>query len=95
MSLFVVLIDFTEKGAQAIKDTGKRATAFVEKAKGLGVTVKEIYWTLGGHDGVIILEAPDDESATAAVLSLSAQGNVKTRTLRAFGKKEIEAILAR
>ena len=29
-----------------------------------------------------VIEAPDDESATAALLALGSQGNVRTRTMR-------------
>jgi uncharacterized protein with GYD domain len=41
------------------------------KAKKIGVGVKDIYWTLGSHDVVVICEAPDDESASALALSVS------------------------
>ena len=34
--------------------------------------------------GLLILEAPDDETATAAILHLGAMGNVHTTTCRAF-----------
>jgi uncharacterized protein with GYD domain len=61
----------------------------------LGVTVKEVYWTLGRYDVATILEAPDDAAVTALGLSIGALGNVRTETLRAFSAAEIGQILGR
>jgi uncharacterized protein with GYD domain len=58
-----------------------------------GASFKDMYWTIGLYDVVAIMEAPDDESATAALLEIGAQGNVRTTTLRAFDRSEIEAII--
>ena len=81
MATFVALMDFTDQGIRNIKDTCDRADAFVGKAKELGVTVKDVYWTVGDHDGVIVLEAPDDETVAGLLVSLGSLGNVRTRTL--------------
>ncbi len=93
MATFITTIKFTDKGLQGIRETGKRATAFKAAAKKMGVKVTGIYWTLAPFDGVIIFDAPDDETATAAMLSLSAQGNVTTTTARAFAAGEIEKVV--
>ena len=93
MATFVVLISFTEQGVKNFRQTPQRAEAFRQMAQKAGVTVKDLYWTLGAFDGVLVLEAPDDESATALLLSLGALGNVRTQTLRAFDRSQIESIL--
>ena len=93
MATFITTIKFTEKGIQGIQESPKRAAAFKAAAKKMGVKVTDIYWTLGYFDGVVIFEAPDDESATAAMLHLSAQGNVHTTTTRAFGSTEMEKVI--
>ena len=95
MATFITTIKFTEKGIQAIQDSPKRATAFKASAKKLGVKVKEIYWTLGDFDGLVLFDAPDDEAATAAMLQLSSQGNVHTSTCRAFAAAEMEKVVGR
>jgi uncharacterized protein with GYD domain len=94
MATFITTIKFTEKGIQGIQESPKRAAAFKAAAKKMGVKVTEIYWTLGYFDGVVIFDAPDDESATAAMLHLSAQGNVHTTTARAFRSTEMEKVVA-
>jgi uncharacterized protein with GYD domain len=93
MATFVTTIKFTEKGIQGIQESPKRAAAFKAEAKKIGIKVKEIYWTLGCFDSVIIFDAPDDETATAAMLRLSSQGNVHTSTARAFGAPELEKVV--
>ena len=95
MATFIALIDYTEQGVRSIQESPQRAAAFVEQAKQMGVTVKDLYWTTGGHDGVLILEAPDDRAASALVLSLVRAGNVRTQTLRAYDRAEMKEILAR
>jgi uncharacterized protein with GYD domain len=95
MATFITTITFTEKGIQGIQKSPKRAAAFKAAAKKMGVKVSGLYWTLGSFDGVIIFEAPDDETATAIMLKLASQGNVQTTTSRAFDSTEMEKIAAK
>ena len=94
MPTFISTITFTEQGIKGIQDTCKRANAFKTAAKKMGVKVIELYWTLGPSDGVVIFDAPDDETATAVMLKVGSQGNVQTQTTRAFTTAEMEKILA-
>ena len=57
--------------------------------------MKDIYWTIGPHDIVAVMEAPDDETVTAAALKVSGLGNVRTTTLRALSQPESALIVAR
>ena len=93
MADYIVLIDYTDQGIRTIKESPERADAFRENAKKIGVTVKELYWTTGVHDGVLIVEAPDDKAVSALMLSLVRAGNVRTQTLRAYGPHEMREIL--
>src|SRR5258708_5236446 len=95
MATYIVLFNFTEQGIANVKETTKRAEAARKAVEKAGASIKEIYWTLGAHDGVLILEAPDDATATAVLLNISRLGNVQTQTLRAFGEKEIRGIVGK
>ncbi len=96
MATFITTIKFTQQGIKDIGHTTKRAAALKAAGKKMGVKVKDIYWTLGDHDGVLIFEAADDETATALLLlHLGAMGNVHTTTVRAFTAAEMDAILAK
>jgi uncharacterized protein with GYD domain len=93
MATFITTIQFTEQGAKAVRDTCNRAAAFKAAARKMGVKVSGIYWTLGSFDGVIVFDAPDEQTATAAMLQVSSLGNVRTQTARAFDTGEMEKIL--
>ena len=95
MVTYVVLSTFTDQGIRNAKDTMKRAEAFKDMAKKVGVTVKEIFWTQGQYDIVTIVEAQDQLSATALNLGSCALGNIRTQSLRAFAADEMKAIIGK
>jgi uncharacterized protein with GYD domain len=95
MATFISTIKFTEQGVKAADETTKRAAAFKATAKKMGIKVNNIFWTLGSFDGLVVFDAPDDETATALMLRLGAQGNVQTSTSRAFNAAEMDKVLAK
>lgn len=95
MATYIALSNFTDQGIRTVKDTTKRADAVKEAAKKFGTEMTHIYWTLGNYDLVAIIEAQDDASATAFALAIGAAGNIRTQTLRAFDRDEMNGILAR
>ena len=95
MATYVTLLQFTDQGIRNVKDTTKRFEAAKELVKKAGVTFKDNYWTVGQYDSVAILEAPNEEAITSALLSVGSLGNVRTQTLRAFSAEEIGRILSK
>jgi uncharacterized protein with GYD domain len=95
MVRFISLFNFTEKGIGKYADTVSRADAFIKDPQKAGVKVTAMYWMVGAYDGMVVLEAPDEQSATAMLLKLGANGYVRTQTLRAYDRSEMESILAR
>jgi len=95
MVTYIGLMNFTDKGLQSVKSTTQRAAAAKEVAGRYGVTMREIWWTLGNHDIVCVLDAADEQSLTAFELAISSQGNVRSQSLRAFSAAEMEKVLAR
>jgi uncharacterized protein with GYD domain len=95
MVTFIALSTFTDQGIRGVKDTTKRADAVMEAAKKFGCNMTQLYWTLGQYDLVSVIEAPNDESATAFALAISAAGNIRMQSLRAFGKDEMNKILSK
>ena len=93
MATYIVLGQFTDQGIRNAKDSPKRADALREMAKKAGATVKDVYWTLGQYDVVTTIDAPDDATLTALLLSVGALGNVRTQALRAFASDEMGRIL--
>jgi uncharacterized protein with GYD domain len=95
VATYVVLLNWTDQGIRSYKDTLDRSDAAAQAIEKLGGTMKDVYWTLGPYDVVAIAELPDDESATAFAIATGAQGNVRSTTLRAFGRDEVQAIISK
>jgi len=95
MATYVILATFTDQGLKTAKDSPKRAEAFRQMAMTFGVTVKDIFWTQGRYDIVVVAEAPDELTATALNLSLGSLGNIRTESLRAFSADEMAKIVAK
>jgi uncharacterized protein with GYD domain len=93
MPSFITTMHFTEQGIKAVRETCDRAAAFKATAQKMGVKVTGLYWTLGAFDGVLVCEAPDEETATAALLHLGSLGNMRTETARAFNAGGMQKIL--
>ena len=95
MAMYISLIQFTEQGIRNVKDTVKRGDAAIGEAEKMGMKIIEEFWTIGTYDIVVLFEAPDDETMSAFLLKIGSMGNVKSQTLRAFRKQEVEGVLAK
>jgi uncharacterized protein with GYD domain len=95
MVTYIGLLSFTDKGIQGIKQSTQRAAAAKEVGQKMGVNMRDIWWTLGQHDIVCVLEAPDEASITAFNLAIAGQGNVRSQSLRAFSAAEMDKVLAK
>lgn len=94
MPTFVCSLGWTEQGIKAVKDAPKRAKAARELATKLGVDIKQVYLTNGNDDLLVILEAANGDNVAKFALALSAQGNVRTRTARAWSESEMTKLIA-
>ena len=95
MATYISLIQFTDQGIRNVKDTVKRGEAAIAEAEKMGMKITEEFWTMGAYDVVVLLDAPDDATMSAFALKVGSMGNVKSQTLRAFRKQEMEGILAK
>jgi uncharacterized protein with GYD domain len=95
MAKYVSLLKFTDQGIRNVKDSVKRAAAATAEAEKMGAKVTDAFWTMGAYDVVLLLDAPDDETVSAFSLKLGSLGNVKSHTMRAFRREEMESILAK
>lgn len=94
MPTFMCSLGWTEQGVKAIKDAPKRAEASRALAKKLGVDVKQVYMTSGVDDILLILETTNGDNVAKFALALSSQGNVRTRTCRAWTEAEMQKLIS-
>jgi uncharacterized protein with GYD domain len=95
MPRYVVLIDWTEQGVRDFKVSVDRYEAARDQLAALGVRFTDVYWTLGTHDIVAIVDGTDDETLAAGLLAVAGQGNIRTTTLRAFTGDEMRSVIAK
>lgn len=95
MPTYINLINFTDRGVANYRETIDRARDYWTLIEQAGGQVHQEFWTMGAYDIVVIFEAPDDETATRLALQVSALGNVRTSTARAFTPDEMIGILER
>ncbi len=93
MASYIALLTWTAQGVASVKDSPSRLDAGRKAFKKLGVKIKDTYLTMGRYDLVCLIDAPDDETVARAMLSLAAQGNVQTETLKAFTESEYRQII--
>lgn len=93
MPTYVSLLNWTDQGIRKVKQTTKRAKAFHDMARKTQVKVREIHWTVGLYDVVVVMDAPDDQAISRLMLGLGALGNVRSQTLRAYSAQEMTEIL--
>lgn len=95
MPTYIVLSDWTQQGVTNFQDTVDRYEAGLGGLEAMGVHMKEIYWTLGNHDMVSVVDAPDGETLAAGLLKLASLGNFRTTTLRALSADEMRGVIAK
>jgi uncharacterized protein with GYD domain len=95
MPTYVVLVNWTDQGIRNVKQTIERTDHGGELAEKHGLKLKQVYWTVGAYDMVTVFEAPDDEAISAHLLEIGSLGNIRTTTLRAYGREEMSGILQR
>jgi uncharacterized protein with GYD domain len=92
MPTYLTLWSWTEAGVKDFRETTRRVEQVKADFEKLGVRL-DVHWLVGSYDGMAMIEAPDEESAAAALLRLGSAGNVRTTTMRAFDAAEMGRIL--
>ena len=94
METYIVLGNYTEQGVTNIKESPARTNACRKALEAAGGKLLGWYLTMGRYDIVFIVQAPDSKTAASLLLSMGAQGDARTETLRAFTEEEFRGMLA-
>lgn len=92
MAKYLFQAQYTAKGLEGLlKEGGSKRTEAVEKAvEGLGGTLEAFYYAFGEADVVGIAELPDNVSAAAFSLLITAAGGAAVRTTVLMTPEEID-----
>jgi uncharacterized protein with GYD domain len=94
MPMFIMSINWTEQGVRTIRNWPQRMTDAQDYAKKVGVEIKDVYLTAGDHDLVVILDAKNDDNIAKFALGIGANGNVRTKTARAWKESELRKLVS-
>ena len=94
MATFIILGSYTAQGITNIKESPGRLDAAREGLGALGVTIKDFYLTMGEHDIVAVVDAPDAATAAKGILTLGMAGNVSTVTMAALTEDEFRQVVS-
>ena len=93
MATFIALMNFTDQGIRNVKESPDRYEKFRTMAEERGVTIKDVYRTVGQYDMVLVLEGAD-EAVTTGLLKLGSLGNIRSQTLRGYSADEFKNIIS-
>lgn len=94
MAKYITLVNWTDQGIKAIKESPKRLDAARALAKKMGCELGDMFMTIGSYDMVVMFDAPDDETMATFALTLASGGNVRTTTLKALPEATYRKVIA-
>ncbi len=92
MPTFICLLNWTDQGAKNAKESSKRYQAARSVAEKLGGKLLSAYVTTGHYDVIVTLDMPNGEAMVKFASAISATGNVRTTTVRAFTPDEFSKL---
>jgi uncharacterized protein with GYD domain len=95
MAKYLIQARYTQdglKGLQKDKASGRRA-AMSDAAEALGAKLETLYFAFGEDDVIAIMDMPDNISASALSLAVSAAGGARTRTTPLLTVDEVDKAL--
>jgi uncharacterized protein with GYD domain len=92
MPKFLLQASYTAEGARGLlKDGGSKRRQVAEQAiKSAGGKLEAFYFAFGDTDAIIIVDAPDNASLTAAALAINASGSVHAKTTVLLTPEEVD-----
>jgi uncharacterized protein with GYD domain len=92
MPTYLHIGTYTRPGTRALREQGgsTRGAAVRAAVEGVGGSVREIFWALGGSRVYAIVELPDDVTATALNLAADDAGALDLDTVRLLSAEEMD-----
>ena len=95
MPHYIILWNWTDQGVRAVKDSPKRLASFKVELEEAGGKLIGEYYTMGQYDGIVIVEAPNDEIIMSIILGDASKGNFRSMTLKAFPMEEAGKVIGK
>ena len=92
MPKFLIEASYTAEGTKGlVKDGGSKRRQVADQAiKSAGGTMEAFDFAFGDADAIVIVDAPDHASITAASLAINASGFVRAKTTVLLTPEEVD-----
>lgn len=92
MPKYLVQASYTAEGAKGLLAEGgtKRRDAAVKAIEAAGGKVEAFYFSFGKSDAIVLVDLPDNVSATAVSLTINSSGLVTTSTTVLLTPDEVD-----
>ena len=92
MAKYLVKASYTAEGAKGIQSAGgtSRRDVVAKMAEGLGGSLESFYFGFGNTDAYVVLDLPDNRSAAAASIAVSATGGAASEVVVLLTPEEID-----
>ena len=78
MAIYMTQFSYTpEAWGALVRNPEDRTAGITSLLESVGARLIELYYSFGEYDGVLIFEAPDETTATAALLGAISPGHLK------------------
>ena len=98
MATFMFKANYSHEGLQGLVSEGAavRSAAIEQLVTSLGGNLVSLYWALGETDAYVVVDGIDDESATAAALTVGSSGGLSSlATVKLLTSAEVDAAIAK
>ena len=92
MAKYLVQASYTQDGAKGLLDKGgsSRPDAVRALVQALGGSMESFYFSFGDYDAAVIVDLPDNVSASAVALAVNAAGGSNTKTTVLLTPEEVD-----
>lgn len=97
MSKYLVQATYSAEGLRGLKKqtASARQDAVRRAVEALGGKLESMYFSLGDHDVITIVEMPDIVSGAALAIAVSASGSARTQTTPLLTVEETDRALSK
>ena len=92
MPKYLFEASYTQDGVKGVQSAGgsSRRDAVAHLAESVGGSLESFYFAFGDRDAYVIVDLPDNESATSVALTVNASGGATVKTIVLLTPEEVD-----
>ena len=94
MPRYILLVNAARQGVENRKSSPARIEEHKNTLKAAGIDVRASYHTLGPHDGLMIVDAPNGAAVGKAVYRMEGASNIRIEMRRLYTEDEYKEMVA-